>query len=390
MLAGIAAGSNIPEKDFYGVAPEAELVIVRLKPAKAYLKAFFRIPEDKLAFQENDIIAGYQYLINYASREGKPLVLCNAIDTSQYAHDGRGTTSAWLSTQVYRLWGAMIMAVGNEGNARRHYSGTISDVTTYDTVELNVGPEDKGFSMELWGNAPNLYSIDIASPSGEYIPRLDIRIHETQEIKFIFEPTTIYIDYSLVESQSGDQLILLRFSNISQGIWKFRVYGKGIPPMKFNVWLPMNGFITNDTFFIKSDPYITLLSMSCAVRPIAVTAYNIEDDSLYMDSGRGYTRIDTVKPDIAAPGVNILAPSLNQSFAEVTGTSAAAAHTAGIAALLLEWGMVSGKYPQMITQDVKIFMIRGARRNIELTYPNRDWGYGILDVFNVFESIRRR
>jgi hypothetical protein len=159
--------------------------------------------------------------------------------------------------------------------------------------------------------------------------------------------------------------------------------------MTYNIWLPMNNFITEDTYFIRSDPSITLLSISCSTTPIAVTAYNTDDDSLYLNSGRGFTRIQYIKPDIAAPGVNILSPTTNHDFTPVTGTSAAAAHTAGIAAILFEWGIINGRYPNMSTQDMKIFLIRGARRNIELEYPNRDWGYGILDIFNVFESLRR-
>jgi hypothetical protein len=96
-----------------------------------------------------------------------------------------------------------------------------------------------------------------------------------------------------------------------------------------------------------------------------------------------------VKPDLVAPGVNITAPSLNNTFVEATGTSAAAAHTTGVAALLFEWAIVNGNQPSINTLDMKIFMIRGARRDLELEYPNRDWGYGILDVFNIFDILRR-
>lgn len=159
--------------------------------------------------------------------------------------------------------------------------------------------------------------------------------------------------------------------------------------MRFNIWLPMNDFIKEDTYFIRSSPNTTLLSVSCTTVPIAVTAYNVEDDSLYLNSGRGYTRINEVKPDIAAPGVDITAPSLNHDFVEMSGTSAAVAHTAGVAAMLFEWGIVNGRYPYMSTQDMKVFFIRGARRNINRNYPNPDWGYGILDIFNVFESLRQ-
>jgi hypothetical protein len=95
--------------------------------------------------------------------------------------------------------------------------------------------------------------------------------------------------------------------------------------MVFNIWLPMNGFITENTYFIRSNPYTTLLSVACSPIPIAATAYNTEDDSLYLEAGRGYTRIDYIKPDIAAPGVNVTAPSLDGTFTLISGTSAAGA-----------------------------------------------------------------
>jgi hypothetical protein len=147
MVAGIAAGNEVPESGFYGVAPDAELVIVKLKPAKQYIKQFFRLPENAIAYQENDVIFGVQYLLNYAAQVNKPIVICIALDTSQYAHDGRGTTSNWLSIQASIPNIAILVSVGNEGNAKRHFLGTIEETPGYDTVELNVGPKDKGFSM---------------------------------------------------------------------------------------------------------------------------------------------------------------------------------------------------------------------------------------------------
>lgn len=61
----------------------------------------------------------------------------------------------------------------------------------------------------------------------------------------------------------------------------------------------------------------------------------------------------------------------------------------GVAAMLLEWGIVKKHLPVIDGLDIKIFMIRGARRDVEKQYPNRDWGYGILDVYNIFDSLRR-
>lgn len=388
MVAGISAGNEVPDSAFYGVAPDAELVVVKLKQAKTYLRQFFFVPENVPCYQENDILFAVDYVMKTAIKLNRPIAICIALGTSQGAHDGRGTLSGYLSLQAENIGLSFIIAAGNEGNARRHYYGTINTDTGKDTVELFVGENEPGFSMEIWGNSPGLYSIDIQTPSGEYVPQIIPRLDENRDISFIFEQTEIFVDYQIIESQSGDQLILVRFRNPSTGIWRFNVYGRGTLATGFHVWLPMEGFISDNTYFVRSDPYTTILSLGNARAPITVTAYNNEDDSLYLNASRGYTRTGDIKPEIAAPGVNILAPAPGQTFVSVTGTSASAAHTTGVAAMLLEWAIVRGNQPNFNTLDMKIFMIRGARRELDIRYPNRDWGYGILDVYNIFDSLR--
>lgn len=388
MVAGICGGKSVPGSGFYGIATDAEFVIIKLKPAKKYLKDFFFIPQEALGYQENDVAFGLNYLLQVFARENKPMAICIAVDTSQSSHDGRGTLSTYLSELAGTPGLAVVIAAGNEGNARRHYSGTVNERTGYDTLELNVGNNLRGFSMELWGHNPSIYSVDIESPSGEHIPRIDVGRDEYLELTFIFEPTIIHLDYQMIESQSGDQLILFRFDQPAQGIWKFNVFERGDIKLGFDIWLPMEGFIPNDTYFIRPDPYTTLLTLACTQIPITVTAYDSADGSLYLRASRGFTRINAISPDLAAPGVNVIGPALNGTFAEYTGTSVAAAHTTGIAVMMLEWGIIRGNLPEMSTIEMKKLMIRGARRNVDRIYPNRDWGFGILDIYNVFDSLR--
>lgn len=389
MVAGIAAGNEIPGNNFVGVAPDAELVVVKLKQAKRYLRDFFLIREGVPCYESNDILFALEYLRLTAIALNRPIAVCISVNTSFGPHDGRDALTSYLSLISRNVGFGVVIAAGNEGNARRHYFGRINENTGYDMVELSVGENEAGFTMELWGNPPGLYSVDIQSPSGEYIPRIIPRLDEFREISFIFEQTVIYLDYQMIEEQSGDELILFRFVNPTAGIWRIKVYGEIQVDSSFHIWLPMEGFISDNTFFIRSDPFTTILNLGCGRYPITVTAYNDEDDSLYLDASRGFTRTDVIKPEIAAPGVNIVAPSINNGFVEVTGTSAAAAHAAGVAALLFEWAIVRGNQPMLNTLDMKILMIRGARRKLDLTYPNRDWGYGILDVYNIFDSLRR-
>lgn len=387
-LAGIAAGSEQQAEDFSGVVPDSDLVVVKLKPMKQIFREFYIIPEGAAAYQENDIMWGVQYVIEVARRLRRPLALCIGLGSSQGSHDGRGALSSLLSVGGDFPGVSISIAAGNEGNMRRHFFSRVDAQVGYSTVELNVGDTEQGFTMELWGEAPNTYSIDILSPAGEYIPRITEGLTVNREISFVFERTRIFIDYKLIESSTGDQLILMRFVNPTAGIWRFQVYTRGNLEGSFHIWLPMNSFITESTYFIQSDPYTTITSPGNAPVPITITAYNPLNNNLYQRASRGYSRIGTIKPELAAPGVNIQAPTLEHTFTQITGTGAAAAHATGITAILLEWGIVKNNYPGIDSVEVKKFLIRGASRVPTQTYPNRDWGYGIIDIYNVFDILR--
>jgi len=388
MLAGIAAGNDDEDEGFFGVAPDAELLIVKLRQAKRSVRNFFLVRENVVCFQENHIMWAVQHCNDVARQLNRPLVICLGIGSSQGAHSGREPLSILLNIIADMPNRAVVVSAGNEGNLGRHYYGVIDPAIGSNSVELNVDESDTGFSMELWGDTPGIYSIDVLSPSGEYIPRIPPGLRVSRVISFIFEKTIMYINYITIESETGDQLILIRFENASPGIWRLNVYGHGDLATGFNMWLPMGDFISRNTYFIQPNIYTTILSPGAATYAITVTSYNPVNNNLYVNSSRGYTRDNIVKPDIAAPGVNYIAPSLNQTFGQFTGTSVSAAHTAGIAALMLEWGTVRGNNPGMDSNVIKNFLIRGARRRPNLVYPNRDWGYGILDIFSVFENMR--
>ncbi len=387
-LAGIAAGNLDEENDFTGVVPDAELVVVKLKQAKNFIRNFWRIPDEVPCFQKNDFMHALKYLVDVANAANRPISIIIGIGTSQGAHDERGALSSYITTLAAQSGVAISIAAGNEGNRGHHYFGTIARDAEFDTVELKVGPNESGFSMEFWGQTPFTFSFDILSPSGEYIPRIPARLNESREVHFIFEQTVIDIDYQIIESQSGDQLILVRFTTPAEGIWRFRVYSSGSVELSYHVWLPIHQFITDQTNFIRPDNNVTLTSPANVYIPIVATAYDHNNNSLYLNASRGYTRNNNIAPSFAAPGINLIGPALNNGFTTSTGTSVAAAHTAGNVAMILEWGIVRGNYVQLSTVEIKNLLIRGAKRDPSLSYPNRDWGYGILDLYSAYNSLR--
>lgn len=96
----------------------------------------------------------------------------------------------------------------------------------------------------------------------------------------------------------------------------------------------------------------------------------------------------TIQPDFSAPGVNVIGVLPRNRFGMKTGASISGAVVAGLAALLLEWGQVKENDLIMNTLRLKNYLIRGARRDPDRNYPNREWGFGAVDVYQAFLRIR--
>ena len=87
------------------------------------------------------------------------------------------------------------------------------------------------------------------------------------------------------------------------------------------------------------------------------------------------------KPDLAAPGVNIVTARAGGGHGAYTGTSFAVPLVTGAAALLMEWGIVRGNDPYLYGEKLKAFLQRGARRvRGEEALPNSRVGYGAMCV----------
>ena len=155
----------------------------------------------------------------------------------------------------------------------------------------------------------------------------------------------------------------------------------------FHLWLPITGLANPNITFIQPNPDTTLTAPSDSASVITAAAYNAYNNSLFLNSSRGYTRSGQIKPDLAAPGVNVLGPAPKNQFTTMSGTSVSAAITAGGSALLVEWGMRRTPPRIFNNTELKTLLIRGARRTPERLYPNREWGYGTLDIYQVLSTL---
>lgn len=386
-LAGIAAGTPDETAGFSGAAPGAGIVVVKLKPAKEYLRDYFLVQENAPAFQEDDCMLAVRYLQEQAQRLNLPLVVCFGLGTNQGGHDGHTPLDEVLLSMTFTAGRYSITAAGNETGAGHHYFGKVSGLGETDEVEITVEQENRGFTLELWSFAPDLFSLGIVTPLGEQISPADPRIGATQSVSFILSPSSARIDYEIVEFRSGSQLIQVRVENPPVGIWRFQAVSRRYVNGSFHMWLPITGLGSPAVRFLNPDPDTTLTVPGCSRGTVTVSTYQASSGALYLRSSRGFARDEQIKPDLAAPGVNIQAPYSSSSYRLVTGSSAAAAITAGAAALLVQWGKESSYGKLLSDTELKNLLYRGAGRDPALYYPNREWGYGTLDLYGIFESL---
>lgn len=387
-LAGVACGNEDAEADFIGAAPQAQIAVVKLKEAKQYLREFFFVPEGVPAYQENDIMMGVAYLDYLANVLNMPLVICIALGNSIGSHGKNGPLSGYLNFICTRRRRSIVVAGGNEANSRHHFQGRIAEDMSYEDVEVTVENDMGGFFLEMWANSPELYSVSVISPTGEQIRRVPVRENASETFRFVFEKTVVMIDYRIETREEANQLIYMRFIAPKRGLWVIRVYPENIINGSYNMWLPMAQLTDGKVYFLRSNPEITLTSPSNARQVITVGGYNAVNQSMFADSGRGYTISGEIKPDFAAPAVNVYGPGLRGDYIRFTGTSAAAAVTTGAVAQIMQWALVELNSPRLSNAGIKNMLIRGTGKSNDRSYPNREWGYGTLDVYQAFERLR--
>lgn len=375
-LAGIAAGNMVQGENFTGAAPEATLIIIKVKPAKQYLRNFYLYPPEAEVFQEDDVMMAIAFAIRLAKELGVPLSICVGIGSSQGAHLGTNALSQYVDYVANFSQVSVSVAAGNEGNTRNHSTGIFSQEREKIVTELRVAEREQGFTMEFWGEPPEIYELSIQSPTGEILEVSSSIGSRTQELSFVFVETKVYVNYILIERQTGYSLVYIRFFHPASGIWKIFTQGKNKQNVQFHMWLPVEGLISQDTYFLEPSPYTTVTAPGDARNSITATAYQHRDGSIYIAAGRGYTPNGMVTPHLAAPGVNVKVPLVRGGFGIRSGTSISAAQTAGIAALLFEWAIIRNNQPFFTGSSVKYYLQRGARREENMQYPNPEWGYG--------------
>jgi len=349
-----AAGGRLLEGQYQGVAPECELLVVKMGT-----------PMPNSFPKTTELMRAVTYAVKKAVEMGRPLAINLSFGNTYGSHEGTSLVERFLDNAAEIGRSVVCVGSGNEGAAGGHVSGSFglnADSSERRQIELSVGNYQTSFSIQLWKEYVDIFGVELVSPAGrravvdmQMTGGSSVTLDETYILLYVGEPSP----YSINQEIYFDFLPVNRY--VDQGIWTISLYPVKTVTGNYDLYLPSNTVLNAGTRFFTPTPVKTLTIPSTATKVITVGAYDTAYESYADFSGRGYPLISIqgarisqreVKPDLAAPGVNIATVGPDNTFVRVSGTSFATPFVTGSAALMMEWGIVRGNDPFLYDADI--------------------------------------
>ena len=378
-VAGIAcAGGNI-NFDNYGVAYKSSIAMVKITGENSLRAAL-----------STQLMRGLKFLMDKSNEINKPLVVNISLSTNDGSHNGSSLLEKYIQTFTQLQKAVIVVAAGNEGNSAHHVGG---EMKKEEDLDLHIGDGEKGIILDFFKPVLVDVSVEVISPTG--ISTGPMGLSESYKERFVGREKIVV--YSTgpkpfdIQGQTTISILPLG-DTITSGGWRIIVRKLNNYEGYFDVWLPIAEGLNERTRFLQPSVYNTLGIPATVEGVISVGSYNFLNNNLSAFSGRGVVRPEwLIKPDLVAPGENILSTVEEQGFDTKSGTSMAAPQVSGICALLFEWGIIRNNDPFLYGERIKYYLIKGAKRTIfGEAYPNPDLGYGFVCLDRTMELLINR
>lgn len=364
---GIAAGNGRASAGRYrGCAPESDIIVVKLGNARTGSFAL-----------TTGLMQGINYVIQKALEVGRPVAVNISYGNSYGSHSGTSLLENFIDN-ISGLWkNLIVIGTGNEGTSGHHVSGKLENQNTNPVnIQLAVYEYTPSFSIQIWKNYYDDFGIAITAPDGSssgIIPQTPgtrtFRVRDAELLVFYGEPTPYSVNQEIY-------IELIPSGNFfDSGVWNISLYPYQIVNGSYDIWLPAGAALNTGTRFLSPTVNTTLTIPSTSRKAMSVGAYDSYTDQLAPFSGRGYTRNSVIKPEIVAPGVDIMSAAPGGGYTTLSGTSMATPFVTGATACLMQWGITDGNDPYLYGEKAKAYLISGARKLPGFTeWPNPQVG----------------
>jgi subtilisin family serine protease len=379
-IASIAAGAAPRD----GVAPEADLIVVSLGSAGG----------QTLGKSKNAIDA-FDWIVKTANAARRPVAINMSQGMNGGGHVGSSLLEIAMDAHCRARGVALIKSAGNEQEWRIHASGTIpaGGVLTLEVV-CQPGKQLPG-ALEIWFDARDDVEIQIQPPTGG--PTLWVNRNASVPATFqVARANSVRVDVERDPEGTGDDLWNVFFAKgssaigLAPGTWRILLRATTIGAGgRIDAWLERtarNPRAEQLRFSTASnDSTCTISIPGTSRRVVTVGSYVTRPEpqgssligALSRFSSRGPTRCGVRKPDLVAPGEWINAARSAKSsgagaWISMQGTSMAAPHVTGAAAILL------AQDPSLTGEEVRQILTRTAR--VTPSSPDDSFGFGMLDV----------
>lgn len=399
-VAGIAAGNGrsgdneSPAGRFAGVAPEATIVFVQ--PAFG----------DEAGSLTNSarVATAVAYVYAKARELGLPCVINMSLSQNGGSHDGASVLEQTIDLLLEERAGrAFVHAAGNVQIWRNHASGQLAAGQTR-TLRWRcggglplpdgpapAGPDPTPNEVEIWYSSRDTFAVRLIHPAGTASPVL---IPDVRTAHRFADGTVALLDSVRFSPLNGDAQVFVSVQRgtaaaVTRGEWRLEITATEVKDGRFDAWIErdqqqpahLQSFFVGDDF----DPVMTLGTPATSRNGIAVANYDHVAQALQGSSSRGRTRDGRAKPEVAAPGVKIVAACAlggrpNGAGGTVpmrvakTGTSMSAPHVAGIVALMLQ------RNPNLTTAQIRAALVASASQPDGVSGFDVGWGHGRVNA----------
>jgi subtilisin family serine protease len=329
-----------------GVAPNAQLVFVNLKTF-----------DNGFLGNSRHLLEAVEYIFRKADELKLPAVVNLSLSTSGGPHDGTTLVELGFQALVEARPGRMIVtSAGNSYQQQGHLSGTLGQgkppaTILWQTDPRHTDPDTTKNEMEIWYAKGQELEVTLYAPGGKKLG--SVGLGDTADL-LEGERRVGRVSHRLNDPNNYDNQIDIRVPHFKEGPWKIELSSK-TGPVEFHAWIEQDDQGLS-RFAGETNSLYTLSSIGCSRSTLTVGAFDTAERAClarpFEATSAGPTRSVPLaapdqtkrdKPDLSAPGVNIVAARARGGVTVLSGTSMAAAHVTGLVALVFQLALRSGK-----------------------------------------------